>query len=664
MENKILLFFLINITLFNVSKQILEKEIINLEDLPINDNNNFKLLINYSNEKDVFNVQINSKYDDDLNNYNYRYYYTKDEDNHIILEDNKYYNKPSKTMIIPKVKYIIAEMKHKIKNNKIYIKSEIINYNEKKIDKENKNNISNNNNEFKLEMFSINLDDIFKDNCPSLIIFFSTFCLATTVSVFLILVDLKEDKNIVKTYNLATKERAYQEFNNLKNTYITKNIFKFACFLMKYTYPFLNIFTIYNFDHPRYIRFFIVLIKIVFNFLISFLLFLIFDNQKKEDFPQIILSFIYSIIASFIIYIITELITKKYLEYDKIRRDIWKPKFENLRKYIFYTVKKDILFNSKWHYIKNRMISYTRICGNIILRDKPDDKYKTYANNKIRSYRAALSENIPSQSSGTSQNGEDKESELFAEKFTANTFNIKAKNSNILLGYHMRRKKTFFAKANDNNINARLYIEKGVQSFSISKLGQNNLKLRTVQKIEDIRNRYIINNNESKFDETLEVNSFVKTYDNLEIETLENYTYISTESTNTQLHNTNSETNKIFLNLITTLLVLLILALADFCLIWIYKLIQDKSDFDNLKFLRFCFIPVIFQIIFFNFFWNYFINLMISFFIFKCYGYQKRRFLYKIIFKLFVEKYIKYIYRIRLLIIKYNKELEFIDREK
>ena len=659
MKKKNFLFFLTYITLFNISKQILENEIIKLEELPLNNNKGFEMLVNYPNEKDAINVQINSL-NEDLNNYYYKYYYIKNEESNIILLDNEYYNKPNKTMIVPEAKYIIAEIKHKLKNNKIYIKSEIINYNQKNIDKE---IINNNNNEYKLEIFSTNFSYLFKDNCPSLIIFFSTFCLATTTSVILILIDLNEDKKIVKIYNLATKERAYQEFNNLRNTYITKNIFKFACFLMKYTYPIFNIFTIYNFDHPRYIRFFIVLIKIVFNFLISFLLFAIFYKKDIKEFPQVILSFLYSLIASFIIYIISELITRKNLEYDKIRRDIWKPKFENLRKYIFYTVKKDILFNSKWHFIKNRMISYTRICGNIILRDKPDDKYKTYANNKLRSYKAALSENI-SRSPGASQSGEDKESELFAEKFTANTFNIKTKNSNTLLGYHMRRKKTFFAKTNDNSINARLYIEKGVQSFSISKFGQNNLKLRTVQKIEDIRNRYIINNNESKFDETLEVNSFVKTYDNLEIETLENYTYISTDSTNTQLHNTSSESNKIFLNLITTLVVLLLLALVDFGLILVYKLIQDKSDFDNDKFLYFCVIPVIFQITVFNFCWSYLINLMISFFIFKCYGYKKKRFLFKIIFKLFVEKYIKYIYKIRLLIIKYNKELEFIDREK
>ena len=243
----------------------------------------------------------------------------------------------------------------------------------------------------------------------------------------------------------------------------------------------------------------------------------------------------------------------------------------------------------------------------------------------------------------------------------ANTFSLKNKNSsNSLMANNMRRKKTFFAKTNGKGLNSFLYIEKGVQSFSISKLGQNNLKLRTVQKIEDIRNRYILNITDSKFDETLEVNSFVKIYDNLEIETLENYTYISTDSMNNQLPNTSSESNKIFVNLIATLIVLILLTLVDFGLIFIF---QNKDErINDRAFIIYYLIPVLVQLTFINFIMNYIFSLLISKYIFKYYGYEKNKCIHKMIFKLFVEKYIKYIYRIRLLINKYTKELEFMDR--
>ena len=509
--------------------------------------------------------------------------------------------------------------------------------------------------------FSFTFDNIFKDNCFSVIIFFSTFCFASTISVFLNIIDLKEDRNLVSTYNLNTKERAEQEYKHLKYTFITKNIFSFSWFLMKYIYPISNIFVIYNYDHPRYIRLFIIIIKIILNYLISILCFYFLNrvNQDKK-LENIFSSFCYSLIASLIIYILIELITKKCLRYDNIHRDIWKPRLESLRKYIFYTVKKDILFISKWHFIRNRMVTYTRICGKYHLRDKPDDKYKIYADNKNRHRKLTfLSENDSLTGDSLSKSGD----ELFSEKFEANTFNIKTKSSSSNLLNNMRRKKTFFAKTNEKGLNSFLYIEKGVQSFSISKLGQNNLKLKTVQRIEDIRNRYILNINESKFNEISDDN-FIKIYDNLEIETLENYTYISTDSMNLNLHNTSSESNKIFSNLLTTIFAMLILTIVDFGLISIYKLIKDKTDNDDdlERFYLTCFVPVTFQILIFNFIVNYIFSFIASICLFKFYGYEKKNCFYKIMYDIFVEKYIKYIYRIRLLMNKYSKELDFIDK--
>ena len=652
MTFKNFLFFIIYISLFSDSFQISEYENIILDKLPITNNNAFKIIINYLNgkyytpmsPKDAINIKIESK-NENLNNYYFKYYYVIEDKNNIFTDDNKYNNDSNIIMITPEAKYIIAEMKHKIKKNKIYLKSEIINY---------YNNYSHNNNiNNDIELFNLSGDKLF-----NIIIFFSTFCLATTVSIILICIDLKEDKKIIKTYNLTTKERARQEFQILRKTFINRNICSFALFLMKFTYPIFNIFSFYNYDHPRYIRFFIILLKILLNLLISFLFYYLEDF---DDLPFInhLIPFFYSLIASLIICIFCQLITKLFLGYDKIRKDIWKPKFECLRKYIFYTVKKDILFNTKWHLIRNRMISYTRICGNRILRRKPEDKYKIYSDNKKRYNKTLINEKKISNDIDSKIQEEIESEEFYKKYISANSCviqnKIQNKNNSNLIGNNMRRKKTFFAKTNGKNFNSFLYIVKGVQSFSISKLGQNNLKLKTVQKLEDIRNRYILNVNDSKFDETLEVNYFVKTYDNLEIESLENYTYISTDSANNQQGNTNSESNKIFMNLIVTFILLLSLALVDYALILVYGII-DKKYIDHF------FKTVFVQIIINNFFLNYFYSLFISYYIFNKYGYEKKKCFHKIIFKLFVEKYIKYIYRVRLLINKYSRELQFMER--
>ena len=649
MKLKNFLFFIIYISLFCDSFQISEYENIILEKLPITNNNSFKIIINYLNGKyytpmsprDAINIKIESK-NEDLNNYFFKYYYVKENKKNIFTDDYKYNNDSNIIMITPEAKYIIAEMKHKIKNNKIYLKSEVISY----YNNYSQNLSINNYN----ELFNLNQDKIF-----NIIIFFSSFCLASTISVILICIDLKEDKKIIKTYNLTTKERARQEYQVLRKTYINRNIFSFALFLMKFTYPIFNIFSFYNYDHPRYIRFFIILIKILLNLLISFL-FYKFKDFHNYSFINHLIPFFYSLIASLLICIFCQLITKLFLGYDKIRKDIWKPKFECLRKYIFYSVKKDILFDTKWHFIRNRMISYTRICGNRILRRKPEDKYKIYSDNKKKYNKTLINEKEISNDIDTKKQ-EDIEGEEFYKKYIyANSCVIQNKNNNNnLIGNNMRRKKTFFAKTNGKNFNSFLYIVKGVQSFSISKLGQNNLKLKTVQKLEDIRNRYILNANDSKFDETLEVNYFVKTYDNLEIESLENYTYISTDSVNNQQGNPSSESNKIFMNLIVTFILLLLLALVDYSLILVYGII-DKKYIDH-------FFKIVFaQIIINNFFLNYIYSLFISYYIFNKYGYEKKKCFHKIIFKLFVEKYIKYIYRLRLLINKYRRELQYMDR--
>ena len=139
----------------------------------------------------------------------------------------------------------------------------------------------------------------------------------------------------------------------------------------------------------------------------------------------------------------------------------------------------------------------------------------------------------------------------------------------------------------------------------------------------------------------------------MEIESLENYTYISTDSVNNQLSNTSSESNKIFTNLIATFILLLLLTFVDYELIQIYGKTQPDKHF---------FIVVVFQITVNNFFLNYIYSIIISYYIFNRYGYEKKECFHKIIVKLFVEKYIKYIYRVRLLIKKYSRELEFMER--
>jgi hypothetical protein len=168
------------------------------------------------------------------------------------------YNETNISLIIPEAKYIIVEINNKINNNKIFLKSKDIIYDKK----------------YKFNELSDDNQAYLQFNDPYLIIAFSTFCFVTIASILLILKDCKEDRNIYRVYNLSKKERAIEEYYELKNTLIKKNIFSFAFFLMKYTYPITNIFTMYNFDYPRYVRLFIELFKLLLNYIICILFFI------------------------------------------------------------------------------------------------------------------------------------------------------------------------------------------------------------------------------------------------------------------------------------------------------------------------------------------------------------------------------------------------------
>ena len=229
-----------------------------------------------------------------------------------------------------------------------------------------------------------------------------------------------------------------------------------------------------------------------------------------------------------------------------------------------------------------------------------------------------------------------------------------------------------------NNNNNNLLITKGVEPFSFSRFGVNNMKLKTLKRLEDIRNRYIINKNKVKFDETSNMNKYIKSFENLEIEALDNYTYISTDEMINKIKKINSNSSKMLLNLFTNFILLILLIAINSALVLCANALLDKlgnkintkntEETDNFsKFLngitpieKYLWILFI-EIIVINFIFYFLFSLFISFAISNHYGYKNRNCLCKIIYDFLIEKYIRYLYRMKLLLNKYNKEFNFID---
>jgi len=492
------------------------------------------------------------------------------------------------------------------------------------------------------------------------------FLIMPALSILLIVLDMNEDKSIRKKMNLTSNEKVKKEYNLFKNSFIIRSKYLFSWFLFKYHFPITNIIFIYNYNHPRYIRLILYLITILFNTLLTSVLFMIVMPSENTiiNIPNIFLILFFSLVISIIIELFKDFTIKFLFEFHMIRRDIFKRKLETLRKYIYYDAKKDILFNSKWHLIRNRMIAYYRLCGSLLLSQVKKNKYQKYVKNKFKNDDNNIS--FFSESSGLCSNN----SSIELENLNKTDIMNEEKNTNEKeIKNEIKRKRKSISsesKISDNKKDKekekkiKFRISKGVESFSFSKFGINNMKLKTVKKLEDIRNRYINKKKDIKFDETQEIDIETKIYENLDIETLEGFTYISTNTMIDKLNHINAKSNKMLLNIFTGVILIIILLLINFSLM----IMQMGEGYKNIKKIQVSeiLLTIFIVSIFVNFYIHRIICLFISFSIHRFYGKKKRNCCYELIFEIFLEKYIIYLYKIRLLIAKYQKEFNFMEK--
>ena len=490
------------------------------------------------------------------------------------------------------------------------------------------------------------------------------FLLVPALSIILILIDMKQDKTIKKNIGLPSNEKVKNEYNLFKKSFIISAKYLFSWFLFKYHYPITNIIFVYNYNHPRYIRLIIYITTILFNTLIISILLIQIMGQSiysYYNFGNILVSLIFTFIISIIMDFALNFISKFIFEFHLIRREIFKTKLEILRRYIYYVVKKDILFNSKWHLIRNRMITYYRLCGPLLLNQVKKNKYQRYVKNKLKE---------PARENALFSISEDKS--FNNSSFLINTLNksdilkevneIDTKENKIEISNKKRKSaelEDIKEKLNEKDKKSKFRISKGAEPFSFSKYGINNMKLKTVKKIEDIKNRYINKKKEIKFDETIEIDKEVKIFENLDIESLEGYTYISTDAMIDKINIIKTNSNKMIINIFTNVILFIIMLLVNLALL-LLELGETARNPNNP--IRDFFLVIFFYSIIINFIIHKVICLFIAFSIHKFYGKKKRNCCYKLIFNIYYEKYIRYLYRIRLLITKYQKELNFIEK--
>ena len=479
-------------------------------------------------------------------------------------------------------------------------------------------------------------------------IILSTLALITIFSVAFIKYDFSEDKNhsYISLMNINIRAQyEYEHFKNLKNS----NIYSFALYLLYYKYSFFNIFSTYKYNHPRYIRFFIEIIKILLNILISLLPFYYNIIMKKEIFnielSYAFKSFIYSIIGSIIVFFISQIIYKIF-EFKKIRKLIWKPKKDILKEYVFYYLKKESIFNKKLKSVKRRLLAYAHICGKIILENKKNDKYSTYLQYKLNQKNKSINDCnnyntlIIKNKSPDYPNYNNKFSSL-NEKLINET-----ENSN---SFEIIRKSNIYDKKNK-----KFVISKGAKPFTLSKNAKDNISIWDIYKFESIRNKYIFKRSQT-LQYNRETDEKIIKYCDLYIETQKNYSYIfSNDITFNQLDSTNNAPKLITIRLINIFLFIILFIIDILIIIVLNKIYEEYENDIIINWL----IPVLVQVLIFNFVINYILAIIASILLFSYYKERKINIFKKCIFNILVEKYMKYLFKIRALIKKYYQEFD------
>ena len=487
-------------------------------------------------------------------------------------------------------------------------------------------------------------------------------------SFLLLIYDLFDDQKIARLNQMPKNQRVKHEYEQLKQLE-NSSIFTFAWYLTYYKFPFLNVFSFYNYDHPRYFRFFIHIVCLLLSLFFSALPYYKTNFDKRDVFvnernieeesinfhsfsveiSEVLSGFVYSLIASFIVTLIA-MVFGKLMHFQEVRRKIWKPRKDYLLGYVYDEIKSDVLLGEKWMSIKTRIIAFNKICAwKLLAKINRNDKF-----NKYLAYKKGCSEN--------------KELKNFVhielEKIRSRSSSIIKTDAIVpLLPPEDNNNEISIYKGNDleKDTNELIQVEKPIQSFTLNKKSQNLLPIKTIHKFERIKIKYInssnaIEKNEEDNDESEDEKEINKDM-HLEITPLDNYTYISTNLVKTA-DKTKGDLRQICCNLSLNVL-LFALLIGVYCLLII--LFYDIYNTYEGYIIKAWLIPALFQVTLFRFALNFMLNLCISFVLFK-YTYKKNiSCVVKLFFKLFIEKYMIYLNKIRLLITKYSKDFEFIQ---
>ena len=508
--------------------------------------------------------------------------------------------------------------------------------------------------------------------------------------------DIKKAKYKLFNYSKKIKEK-YLSAKALNNT----SILSFSILSFIYKFPFLSPLRNCNVQTPKYIKHFIVTLALSYGINSSLALFLLYYpfKEKKEiidrrdiknpDFEIIESHIIFKysnsgIVFSFFGLIISILFIYLFgiiLSYNKDELKYWKNMKTLFDNYISNYIKKEVLFGSSWKRLKLRMLAYYTICGNYIISKKIKKRKINKNLEKYLKTSQAKKRDNDSDNQLLPFDLDEEMRELSEKKSNSGKYRPPSINKKNIINDNKEHLSIGAINDSRNNSINSIILDLQIVSGEKLQLYGTNVKIdKSIEKnkkFERIKNRYIYKkqNNMTLEEEmeysqsrgaSIEINKF---YKDLTIEYENNLSFLpisefiinqaiikkSNKEWRSSYNSMNYKLEGYWLLVIISFILTILLLVLIFLIFILLKLFLN--DFGSFIIFVWISSSIIIYIIIYPII--YYIKILIgTILLFKCYHLRNKK-IGKLLYWVFVDKTMIYIFKVRNYITKYKKEFDY-----
>ena len=519
--------------------------------------------------------------------------------------------------------------------------------------------------------------------------------------IFLLFDICKINKHISNYNNINFKARRRELYNEVKK--YTNSTFTFPIYSTFIKFPYFSVFNSYHYSSPTFLKHLIVITALLLGFtfnLIHFYFYLPFEEKQilldKRDITidneeihsiRIINKYLYrSLFFSLINLIFVHYFIKlfnKLLKYDEKNLNHWRNIKAIFKDFIYFEVKKKRYLGKNFSRIKNRMKALYALCGRYMLnknimnhpeRNKKLENYIKYTGKLNKNTTLLLTNNKIKIKDNNKKNdnliGTDKESLVYElpenysfynnddSSLNNNEYKPPIINTKSKVAYNINSVISSFGNNNNlkmENILKKLKMKKS-DNFQINGRNDNqyNLTKNTICRLEKIKNKYMdlnkceeIDISKRKINKEKEYSLSIYYNINISIFNFENY---KSCNNNDIFGDVKKDIKRFVLTTIALGFIFFFLLFLSFILI---KKLMNEYEYFMVK----IWILSTFLVLLITYFLIYFIGIIIgSILLFYFYNRRNKGCFTKLMFRIFVDKILIYIYKSRNYITKYRRE--------